>query len=143
MSNSENPIIGSGEFIYECHHNWDRQDLPVGYEYGNASHGIAFDSQGFCSLRISMCGGEFLLVPDLHARLTILNGQNEVVVQLGDDETWRHAVLADNFAMRGQPEQWRPGCFVHPHDARFDAEGNIYVAEWVRTGRITKLVRKT
>lgn len=87
--------------------------------------------------------GEFLLVPDLHARLTILNGKNEVVAQLGDDETWRNAVLADHFAMRAKPEQWQPGCFVHPHDARFDADGNIYVAEWVRTGRITKLVRQT
>ena len=78
-----------------------------------------------------------------HARLTMLNGRNEVVAQLGDDENWRQSVLADNFAMRGHPEQWRPGRFVHPHDARFDAEGNIYVAEWVRTGRITKLIRKT
>ncbi len=138
MSISENPIIGSGEFTYECHHNWDRKGLPVGYEYGNASHGMAFDSQGLIDVH-----GEFLLVPDLHARLTILNGKNEVVAQVGDDETWRNAVLAGNFEMRGQPEQWRPGRFVHPHDARFDADGNIYVAEWVRTGRITKLVRKT
>ncbi|HYO25390.1 MAG TPA: hypothetical protein VEQ85_10625 [Lacipirellulaceae bacterium] len=28
---------------------------------------------------------------------------------------------------------------MHPHDACFDAEGNIYVAEWVHTGRVTKL----
>jgi len=85
---------------------------------------------------------EFMLVPDLHARLTILNGQNEVVAQLGDEESWRNEVLADNFAMRGKPARWRPGHFVHPHDARFDVVGNIYVAEWVRTGRVTKLVRK-
>jgi len=31
--------------------------------------------------------------------------------------------------------------FVHPHDACFDAEGNIFVAEWVNGGRITKLTR--
>ena len=29
--------------------------------------------------------------------------------------------------------------FLHPHDACFDAEGNIFVAEWVNTGRVTKL----
>ena len=29
--------------------------------------------------------------------------------------------------------------FVHPHDACFDADGNILVAEWVATGRMTKL----
>jgi hypothetical protein len=28
---------------------------------------------------------------------------------------------------------------VHPHDACFDADGNIVVAEWVETGRITRL----
>jgi hypothetical protein len=26
-----------------------------------------------------------------------------------------------------------------PHDACFDPAGNIFVAEWVHTGRITKL----
>ncbi|MGC6425875.1 MAG: peptidase, partial [Akkermansiaceae bacterium] len=31
------------------------------------------------------------------------------------------------------------GKFVHPHDACFDPEGNIFVAEWVSTGRVTKL----
>jgi hypothetical protein len=34
---------------------------------------------------------------------------------------------------------WVDGKFVHPHDACFDLNGNILVAEWVRTGRITKL----
>lgn len=29
MSNSENPIIGSEEFVYEYHHNLDRQGFPV------------------------------------------------------------------------------------------------------------------
>ncbi len=324
---SDAAIIGSGEFVFECHHNWDRASLPVGYDYGNASHGIAFDSQGLIYIshngnpgsifvfdhdgqfvkamaelhnagpfakghgvtirregsgeflylapadsgmgftKMTLSGevvwqknretinrdsgglyddpaaifrptkisfrpdggyylgdaygshyifeydrhdrfvrtlggfgaepgkfatphghwlddrdgvpklvvadranqrlqwfdmdgeylkslggflfpadidvqGEFMLVPDLHARLTILNGQNEVVAQLGDDESWRTDVLADNFAMRGEPARWRPGRFVHPHDARFDMDGNIYVAEWVKTGRVTKLVQK-
>ena len=327
MSFSAAPVIGSGEFVFECHHNWGHDSLPVGHDYGNASHGIAFDSQGLIYIshngnpgsifvfdgdgrfvksmgelhnagpfakghgvtirrdgseeflylapadsamgftRMTLSGevvwqknratinqdcgglyddpaaifrptkisfrpdggyylgdaygshyifeydchdkyvrtlggfgsepgrfatphghwlddrdgipklvvadranqrlqwfdmngqylkslgdflfpadidvqGEFMLVPDLHARLTILNGQNEVVAQLGDDELWRKEVLADNFAMRGQPERWRRGRFVHPHDARFDADGNIYVAEWVKTGRVTKLVRQ-
>jgi hypothetical protein len=87
--------------------------------------------------------GEFMLVPDLHARITILNGKNEIVAQLGDDEAWRTEVLADNFAMRAKSTEWKPGRFVHPHDACFDADGNIYVTEWVKTGRVTKLVRKS
>lgn len=79
-----------------------------------------------------------LLVPDLHCRITILDRNNRVVAQLGDDEEWRARAL-DGFRMRGQRDQWQPGKFVHPHDAKFDAHGNIYVAEWVRTGRVTFL----
>ena len=45
------------------------------------------------------------------------------------------------FAIRGDERQWKPGKFVHPHDACFDREGNIFVAEWVATGRVTKLKR--
>ncbi len=82
--------------------------------------------------------GELMLVPDLHCRITILDGKNHVVAQLGDDEAWRARAL-HKFAMRGQRPQWKPGKFVHPHDACFDAEGNIFCAEWVKTGRVTKL----
>jgi DNA-binding beta-propeller fold protein YncE len=325
---SDNPIVGTGEFTYECQHNWDRAGLPAGHEYGNASHGVAIDSQGLIYIthhgnpgsifvfdgegkfvkamgevhnvgpaakghgisirkdgseeflylapsdttmaftKMTMSGevvwkkdratintesdgvladpktgfrptnisfrpdggyylgdgygshyvfeydrndkfvralggngnetgkfstphgqwldardgvpklvvadrankrlqwfgmdgqhlktmegflfpadidvqGEFMLVPDLHARITILNGKNEIVAQLGDDEAWRTEVLADNFAMRAKSTEWKPGRFVHPHDACFDADGNIYVTEWVKTGRVTKLVRKS
>lgn len=86
--------------------------------------------------------GEFMLVPDLHARVTILNGRNEVVAQLGDDTAWREQVLSNNMAMRAQPDHWKPGLFVHPHDACFDPAGNIYVTEWVKTGRVSKLIRR-
>ena len=41
--------------------------------------------------------------------------------------------------MRGKPDLWQPGKFVHPHDACFDKDGNIFIAEWVVGGRITKL----
>ena len=85
------------------------------------------------------CRGQWMLVPDLHARVTILNGDNEPVVHLGDDEHWREEVLSENFRMRTTPERWRVGRFVHPHDACFDADGNIFVTEWVRGGRVTKL----
>lgn len=85
--------------------------------------------------------GDLLLVPDLHARITILGKDNQVLVHLGDDPQWREQVLADNFAMRRTPDQCPPGRFVHPHDACFDADGNIFVAEWVVGGRVTKLER--
>ena len=85
--------------------------------------------------------GRLMVVPDLHARVTLLDESNTVVAHLGDDPSWREKVLAKKFAMRSDRAKWRPGRFVHPHDACFDAEGNIFVAEWVVTGRLTKLVR--
>ncbi len=85
--------------------------------------------------------GDIMLVPDLHARITLLNKENKVVAQLGDDTAWREQVLADGFAMRRSPERWQPGKFIHPHDACFDENGDIYCVEWVIGGRVTKLVK--
>jgi len=83
--------------------------------------------------------GDLMLVPDLHARITLLDSNNAVIAHLGHDPAWLTQVLADNFAMRGQPERWQAGKFVHPHDACFDHDGNIYVAEWVTIGRVSFL----
>lgn len=80
---------------------------------------------------------DLMVVPELHARVTILNGKNEVVAQLGDDAARIKAVQG----IRNDSNKWIDGKFVHPHDACFDAEGNIFVAEWVATGRISKLRR--
>ena len=82
-----------------------------------------------------------MLVPDLHARITILDKQNKVVAQLGDDEAWRAKALDKSVALRTKRHLWEPGKFVHPHDACFDRDGNIFVAEWVVTGRVSKLVK--
>jgi hypothetical protein len=84
--------------------------------------------------------GDVLLVPDLHARVTLFDKDNKVLVHLGYDPDWTKKVL-DGFKVRGKPEEWLPGKFVHPHDACFDKDGNIFVVEWVQTGRIT-LLRK-
>lgn len=82
--------------------------------------------------------GADLLVPDLHARVTILDKDNQVVQHLGYDAEWTAKVL-NQFAVRKDPTLWEAGRFVHPHDACFDAAGNIFVVEWVPTGRVTKL----
>ena len=79
-----------------------------------------------------------LLVPELHARVSLLNEKNEVVARLGADV---ERVTKEVKGVRDDPAKWIDGKFVHPHDACFDAEGNILVAEWVATGRVTKLRR--
>jgi len=82
--------------------------------------------------------GDVMLVPDLHARITLFDKDNKPIVHLGDDEAWRKQVL-DGFKIRKQPESWPEGKFIHPHDAAFDRDGNIYVAEWVVGGRVSFL----
>lgn len=82
--------------------------------------------------------GEVLLVPDLHARVSLFDKDNKPIVHLGDDVEWRKEVL-DGFKVRADEKRWKPGKFVHPHDACFDKDGNIFVVEWVQTGRVTLL----
>jgi hypothetical protein len=82
--------------------------------------------------------GDVLLVPDLHARVTLMDKNNDVIVHLGYDPGWTKTVL-DGFKVRTQPNSWPEGRFIHPHDACYDHEGNIFVTEWVVPGRISKL----
>ncbi|MDF1851286.1 MAG: 6-bladed beta-propeller [Verrucomicrobiales bacterium] len=81
---------------------------------------------------------DLLLVPDLSARITLLDAENNLI-HLGEDPDWRDEVMKDRKAMRRNPDSWVSGKFIHPHDACFDADGNIFVAEWVATGRVSKL----
>jgi hypothetical protein len=75
-----------------------------------------------------------LVVPDLWARVTLLDRQNQVIGHLGDAgvDSWK-AIRA------GAREGFPAGKFVCPHGACFDRDGNIFVVEWVEVGRVTKL----
>ncbi len=81
--------------------------------------------------------GDLMLVPELHARVTLLDKNNKVVARLGDDVKRVTTVGG----IRNKEDQWIDGKFVHPHDACFDRQGNIFVAEWVASGRISRLTK--
>ncbi len=81
---------------------------------------------------------DLMLIPDLASRLTFIDG-NDNIFHIGHDPEWSKQVNAKKKAMRKDPSKWQDGKFIHPHDACFDASGNIFVAEWVSTGRISKL----
>ncbi|MBC8347976.1 MAG: hypothetical protein O3A82_00280 [Verrucomicrobia bacterium] len=81
--------------------------------------------------------GELMLVPDLGARITLLDKEDKAITHLGDDPEWCKVALRKGF--RRKRDQWKAGRFVHPHDACFDKDGNIFVVEWVSTGRVAKL----
>ena len=80
--------------------------------------------------------GPDIVIADLQGRVTIIDKDNKLITHLGDNEDPK---------LRGQnpvpPEQWKDGQFISPHCPRWDAEGNLYVAEWLSSGRITKLKR--
>jgi hypothetical protein len=81
--------------------------------------------------------GDVLLVPDLHARVSLFGPDNKAIVHLGDDAAWIEEVK--KFQVRNDPSRWPAGKFIHPHDACFDKDGNIFVVEWVQTGRVSLL----
>ena len=87
--------------------------------------------------------GDVLMCPDLHARISLFGKDNQLITHLGYDPAWTDKVLnkggQGGFIMRTRPETWENGRFIHPHDACFDKDGNIFVVEWVSVGRVTKL----
>ena len=77
-----------------------------------------------------------MVVPDLFARVTIMDRENRIIENLGDDSA------SDYMATRKlSRENFKPGKFVCPHGACFDHAGNIFVVEWVEVGRVSKLRR--
>ena len=140
---------GAGEGTFNLPHGiWiDDRGESASVVIADRAHNAlqTFDLQGNYQSTIGGFGlpanmdvrGDWMLVPELVARVSILGPDNEVAATLGDD---RERLMADkDKAIRKDESKWIDGKFVHPHDACFDLKGNIYVAEWVQTGRVTKL----
>jgi hypothetical protein len=77
-----------------------------------------------------------VVLPDLFARVTLLDRNNKVIAQLGDDSESKYMETR-----KMSRDHFTPGKFVCPHGACFDHAGNIYVVEWVEVGRVTKLTK--
>lgn len=77
-----------------------------------------------------------VVIADLQGRVTLIDKTNAIVAHLGD---------ATSSSPPNPPRattdraSFVPGQFIHPHGACFDHDGNIFVAEWVEIGRLTKL----
>lgn len=78
-----------------------------------------------------------VLVPELMGKITLLDEHNDVVARLDAGRPRLDEV--DN--LRKRPSDWKDGEFIHPHDACFAANGDIFVAEWVGSGRVSRLSR--
>jgi hypothetical protein len=81
--------------------------------------------------------GGALLVPELFARITIVDDKDQPAAYLGSNEP----VCKIDGWPNHDPALIEVGKFNSPHGAVADAEGNIYVVEWIVGGRITKLRR--
>jgi hypothetical protein len=73
---------------------------------------------------------EHLYVPDLSARVTILDAAGQLVTHLGDGKEADGKDKADN--------KTNPALFAAPHALCVDSRGDIYVVEWVDFGRPRK-----
>ena len=81
--------------------------------------------------------GDFVVVAELESRAAIVGKDGKVVAVLGDNPNKKH------WANFGVPkDQQKVGIFTAPHGVSFDSKGNVYVQDWNRTGRITKLARQ-
>ncbi len=75
-----------------------------------------------------------VVIPDLFARVTLMDKENRIIANLGDDSG------SDYMQTRKlSRDHFMPGKFVCPHGACFDHLGNLYVVEWVEVGRVSKL----
>jgi hypothetical protein len=76
-------------------------------------------------------------IPELRARITILDPNDKLIVHLGENEpaakdpNWPNLPAA----------QIHAGKFNSPHGMAVDKNGNLYISEWIIGGRITKLAR--
>jgi hypothetical protein len=80
--------------------------------------------------------GDYAVVSELEGRVTILDKNNVPVSFLGDNpqrEQWAKYNL--------NPADISPVVFSAAHGCYIDQDANVYVSDWNKTGRVTKLAR--
>lgn len=80
--------------------------------------------------------GEYVSVPDLKGKLTIIGKDNKIVAILGENPDPKKG---GSFNI--PQDQWVEGVFSGTHGSYWDKDGNLYVQDWNTAGRIMKLVR--
>jgi hypothetical protein len=80
--------------------------------------------------------GDHVAIAELESRVTIIDKSGTPVSFLGDNPNkgqWA------NFGV--PPQDQKLGIFTAPHGLSFDKAGNLYVQDWNKTGRVTKLTK--
>ncbi len=71
-----------------------------------------------------------LYVPELGARVTVLDASDKIVARLGDGQGIGPGEI-----------QKHPAKFAHPHALTLDSAGNLYILEWLPYGRVRKFAK--
>jgi hypothetical protein len=89
--------------------------------------------------------GDLLVIAELTARLAVIDANDRFVTYVGNDEIaceregWPNRISSDGQQVA---PQLVPGKFNSPHAIASDAQGNLYITEWVIGGRTIKLARR-
>ncbi len=80
--------------------------------------------------------GKNVAIAELDGRVEILDETNKVVSVVGENTD--KSVAGKN----GAPvEKWQDGIFTAPHGLSYDKDANLYVEDWNRSGRISKMMK--
>ena len=91
--------------------------------------------------------GDLLVVAELYGRVAVLDPEDDLLGYIGDDPDaaqgwptrpgWPNTLTGDG--RTEIPHLPRSDQFNSPHSVTTDADGNLYVSEWLLGGRYTKL----
>lgn len=77
--------------------------------------------------------GDIAAVAEISGRVSLLDRAGNTVDTLGTNDNKDE--INTNVS---KPHQWQEGVFTAPHGITFDHQGNLFVTEWNKTGRIVR-----
>jgi DNA-binding beta-propeller fold protein YncE len=141
---------GGGPF--KCPHG-------ISFRFDKAGNELVIADRGNCQVQVYDAEGDFkhafgkdvlnspcvvayhgdrLVIPELLARIAILEPDGSLVGYLGENPDPRRLEGWPNVAK----SDIESGKFNSPHSLAVDPQGNLYIVEWIIGGRVTKLIEK-
>jgi hypothetical protein len=80
--------------------------------------------------------GDLMFVAELAGRAVLLDKNYKILSILGDNP-----VESQRASFGVPPQDWKEGVFTAPHGCAIDDKGDLYIQDWNKWGRITKMVK--